>query len=114
MYTSLNGSGLTNEHQDCTIAFFRNIAETSYGFIKYFIQIDSEIVAFVQNLEFKRALEIDSKINSHLKEFFFISKLANNFSIIPLSQIKCKCTVILNPNKEEIFLSHSTDINTHS
>ena len=111
----MNGDGFKYLHQDCAIAYSNNVQEdNSYGIIKYFLQIENNIYAVVKQLVFKRNLSTNQKLLSHLKNFYFIANDSDQFLIIHIQQIQCKCTIILNNQENEFFISCSYDIDSHS
>ena len=68
----------------------------------------------VQQFTRKRVFNINHNTHDHLKEFYNICHLKDNYTIIKSSKLKWKCTIIVNNDQNEFFLTPSYDLSVHS
>ncbi len=115
VYTSSDGNGLQYQQQDCAIEYENtDVAENCYGIIKYFLLINSCIYMVVRQFTRKRFFNINLNFHDHLKQFYNICQLTDNYTIIKESHLKWKCTIIVNNDQNEFFLTPSYDVSVHS
>jgi hypothetical protein len=86
----------------------------SYGYIRYFIQIEEQIHILTQDLKKTCILNDGHPLEIDLNNFYSIGKLQNSCTVFPISQVKCKCAITEINGLQEIFISQATDIEMHS
>ena len=84
------------------------------GYIKFFIKIHGNVYCIVRQFEKKRNLSSDIDLETHLDNFFMKGKLAEGFKIISFNSIINKCTILVNENLAEIFISRCVALKEHS
>ena len=86
----------------------------SYGYIRYFIQIEEQIYILTQDLKKTCILKNNHQLEVDLNNFYTIGRIQNSCTFFPISQVKCKCALTEINSLQEIFISQATDIEMHS